>query len=101
MLDTIPGCPKPDAIVFNSVLRYGIDDLPTADRSFIGFARLLAPAALLVVSWNKYPSEDPQLLPECSRLFNKLRDLAIAARRDFDASTHVYDFLVRNDTATD
>ena len=96
-LDTIPGLPEFDAIVFSGILGFGIDDVPTAARSFLGFARSLAAGSLLVVGWNTDRSADPRLLAECDRLFDDVPDPAMAARRVFDGSTHTYDFLVRND----
>ena len=95
-LDTIASCPNFDAILFSGVLGFGIDDVPTARRTFRGFARVLAPGALLVIGWNTDRTSDPRSLPEYGQFFEQVRNPMIAARRSFDGSTHIYDFLQRN-----
>ncbi|GAC1309786.1 MAG: hypothetical protein NVSMB19_23690 [Vulcanimicrobiaceae bacterium] len=100
-LDAIPICPEFDAIVFNGILGYGVDDAPGASRSFTCFARVLKSKALLVVGWNTDRTDDPRSLPEFGRYFSDLRDSAVTARQTFDGSTHVYDILLRNDVAVD
>ena len=90
--------PKFDCIIFNGVLGYGIDGVEAAQHTFISFAQILAPKSLLIIGWNTDATVDPRTLPALREMFEDLQDPSVPARRRFEGSTHVYDFLVRGTT---
>ena len=98
-LHAMQDLPKFDCIIFNGVLGYGIDGVEAAQHTFIGFAHILAPKSLLIIGWNTDATVDPRTLPGLREMFEDLQDLSVPARRRFEGSTHVYDFLVRSATA--
>jgi SAM-dependent methyltransferase len=87
-----------DAVVLNGVFGYGVDDPGAIDAALGVVARLLRGGATLVVGWNRDRSVDPLTLPAAAAFAPcPLEDGR--ARIAFDSVTHVYDLLVRRDTA--
>lgn len=97
-LETVADLPRFGCILFNGVLGFGINDVESMRRTFVGFGRILAPGALLVIGWNAGHATDPREVTDLAALFDDLQDPHVPTRQTFEGSDHIYDFLLRNTT---
>lgn len=88
-----------DAVLFNGVIGFGVNDAATADLALAAIAQVLCRGGLLVLGWNTDKGIVPQELPSVRRCFAPWRGGALPPETRFDGSTHVFDLFTRTDAA--
>lgn len=90
-----------DAVIFNGVLGYGVDDLAGAEAAIAACRAVLKPEGLLVVGWNDRP--DVRALMEASEELKRglkpvvFEPLGVAQTEPIDVVKHVYSFFVKDE----
>jgi SAM-dependent methyltransferase len=85
-----------DAVVFNGVLGYGIDQPEGAEAAIRACQSVLKPGGLLVVGWNDRP-DVRQLIDHCAELQRGLvptvfEPLGVVQTEPLDVGRHVFSF---------
>ena len=75
-----------DCVVMNGVLGFGIDSREQIDRTFLGLSRVIRPAGLLVIGWNRDRIDDPT-----TYALQEFEKLPGHDRVGFAGSTHSYE----------
>lgn len=88
-----------DAVIFNGVIGFGVDDEASADASIVNIASTMKPGGLLVLGWNVGRGVDPTHLAALGTLFRRADDTAVPSHVEIPHSTHVFEHLVRTDAA--
>ncbi len=83
-----------DAILFNGVMGYGVTGTHMKTIAPV-LATILRPPALLLIGWNKGLVEDPLTLPWVTERFRHEDAWSMPARKEFSASTHVFDLFFK------
>ena len=85
-----------DALLFNGVFGYGIDDTPSMEQAIGVIAALLRPDGLLALGWNRGLVPDPYILETLPTHFQTASLPEAPARATFaHGETHTYDLLRR------
>jgi SAM-dependent methyltransferase len=87
-----------DVALVNGIFGYGVDTLPGQEEAIKGLARILKPGGILMLGWNTDRSSDPMQLPAVKQFFIRSRQPGFEQRITFPEITHVYDFLVRDNS---
>ncbi|WP_265592606.1 methyltransferase domain-containing protein [Verrucomicrobium sp. BvORR034] len=90
-----------DAVIFNGVLGYGIDELAGAEAAIAACRTVLKPGGLLVVGWNDRP-EVRALVEASQELQHGLKPvvfepLGVVQTEPIDVVKHVYSFFVKEE----
>ena len=88
-----------DAVVFNGVIGWGVDDPAMVRRAFEALRSLVAPGAVMVLGWNHDRCVDPLTVEGVADLWETIPGAGGLSRRRFDGATHVYDFLEAREVA--
>lgn len=85
-----------DAVLFNGVIGFGVDDAETADRAVAALAHVLTPDGWLVLGWNVDKGVAALELPALRRCFSPLTAPDLPQETTFRGSTHRFDLFSRN-----
>ncbi len=88
-----------EAVVFNGVIGWGVDDPVMIRRAFQALHSLVAPGAVMVLGWNHDRCADPLTVGGVADLWETIPGAGGPSRRRFDDATHVYDFLRAREVA--
>jgi SAM-dependent methyltransferase len=90
-----------DAVLFNGVIGFGVDDEKTADRAIESLCRVLKPGGWFVLGWNEDKGVQPLDLPSTRHHLEPLTGTTLPQTISFRGSTHRFDLLARNGTAAE
>jgi hypothetical protein len=83
-----------DAVLFNGVMGYGVTGRLMETIAPV-LHSILRPPGFLLIGWNHGLVEDPCTLDCITRLFSHGCTLGLPERREFPASTHVFDWFMK------
>jgi hypothetical protein len=84
-----------DAILCNGVFGFGIDTPEAQASACAAMAQAMQPGRWMLLGWDTHKIADPLVHGIVTPWFDPAELPGFGARRFFDGSTHVYDFLVR------
>lgn len=96
-LDRLFGPAAFDVVIFSGVLGYGVDTVPDASQAFAAIHSVLEPGGLLLLGWNTDSMVDPVQGELTAPLYRPAQEGVLPTRLTFEASTHVYDLLRRDE----
>jgi hypothetical protein len=84
-----------DAILFNGVIGFGLNEQPFIDNGLAALAQLVSPGAPLISGWNIGRGFEPDAQVYGKAGFDEAPGPTGRSRVRFEGVTHVYDFLQR------
>jgi hypothetical protein len=84
-----------DAILFNGVIGFGLDEQPAIDNGLAALAALVPAGAPMISGWNVGRGFEPDARVYGRAGFDETPGPTGLSRVTFDTVTHVYDFLRR------
>jgi hypothetical protein len=90
-----------DAVLFNGIIGFGINDLDLAEEAIEGIAAVLKPNGWLVLGWNSDKGVDPMQLSSTRRWFTRRESGPLPSHMEVTETTHVFDHLRRLSSAAD
>jgi hypothetical protein len=84
-----------DAVIFNGVLGFGVNNTTAADRALREIASMLRPNGCLVLGWNKDKFANVLSLAAVGELFKPFPGLQDIDHIEFQENLHTYNFYQR------
>lgn len=84
-----------DAVVFNGIIGFGVNEAGDADQAIQEIGIVLKPGGWLIAGWNVDKEVDLMALPSTHRLFRRWETGPLPSHVAIAGTTHVYDHLVR------
>ena len=85
-----------DAVLFNGVIGWGVDEECQMNRAITAIARILRPSGALLIGWNSSKEHpDPLQLEAVATNFRHECPYSLPSRQTFPDTDHVYDWLVK------
>jgi SAM-dependent methyltransferase len=88
-----------DAVLLNGVFGHGVNEKDEMNCAIAAIARILRSNGILLIGWNSGLIHDPLELEAVTRYFRRATALPLALRKTFTDTDHVYDWLVKADSA--